>query len=116
MTGRISGWWHGHWSHMITTARTGAQHARRLAAQAPEKAFQAGRKLAGKVIDIQKSAKLPEKLMHQSAEGVISRQPVSASHQEWQHGYQTKVLERTPALAALPQRREAVPADREAGS
>jgi hypothetical protein len=59
-TGRLVAWWHGHWTSTGKTARAGAQHLQRLAARAPERARNAGRKLAGKVITIQEIAGLDQ--------------------------------------------------------
>jgi hypothetical protein len=55
VTGRLAGWWHGRWTGTGKGARSDAQHLQRLPARAPERARNAGRKLAGKVITAQGS-------------------------------------------------------------
>ncbi len=98
MSRRLTMWWHGRWTSTGEAARSGAQHMQRLAAQAPARARNAGRKLAGKVITIQEMAGLdqgpahlfqrdPVRLMQRSALSVISRPAVRASEAAWREGY-----------------------------
>jgi hypothetical protein len=110
VTGRLAAWWHGRWTSTGKAARSGAQHLQRLAAQAPERARNAGRKLAGQVIMIQESAGLdqgpahllqrdPIRLMHRSALSVISSPALRASDAAWREGYQETAMARIPGLA-----------------
>ena len=110
VTGRLAAWWHGRWTSTGKTARSGAQHLQRLAAWAPERARNAGRKLAGQVITIQEIAGLdqapahllqrdPVRLMHLSALSVISRPALRASDAAWREGYRETAMARIPGLA-----------------
>jgi hypothetical protein len=109
VTGRLAGWWHGTWTSTGKAARSGAQHLQRLAAQAPERARNAGRKLAGQVITIQESAGLdqgpahllqrdPVRLMQRSALSVTSRPALRASDAAWREGYRETAMSRIPGL------------------
>jgi hypothetical protein len=110
VTGRLAAWWHGTWTSTGKRARSGAQHLQRLAAWAPERARNAGRKLAGQVITIQEIAGLdqapahllqrdPVRLMHLSALSVISRPALRASDAAWREGYRETAMARIPGLA-----------------
>jgi hypothetical protein len=108
-TGRLAEWWHGHWTSTGKAARSGAQHLQRLAAQAPERARNAGRKLAGQVITVQEMAGLnegpahllqrdPVHLMHRSALSVITRPAPRPSDAAWREGYREAAMRRVPGL------------------
>ena len=108
-TGRLAAWWHGRWTSTGKTARSGAQHLQRLAASAPERTRNAGRKLASQVITIQEIAGLdqgpahllqcdPVRLMQRSALSV-SRPALRASDAAWREGYRETAMRRVPGLA-----------------
>ncbi len=108
-TGRLAAWRHGRWTSTGKTARSGVQHLQRLAAQAPERARNAGRKLAGQVITVQESAGLdqgpahllqrdPVRLMQRSALTVISRPALRAGDAAWREGYRETAMRRVPGL------------------
>ncbi len=110
-TCRLAAWWHGTWTSTGKRARSGAQHLQRLAAQAPERARNAGRKLAGKVITVQEIAGLdlgpaqllqrdPVHLMHRSALSVITRPALRASDAAWREGYRETAMRRVPDLTS----------------
>jgi hypothetical protein len=109
-TGRLAAWWHGRWTSTGKAARSGTQYLQRLAAWAPERARNAGRKLAGKVITAQEIAGLdqgpahplqrdPVRLMHRSALSVISRPTMRPSDAAWREGYRQAATARVPGLA-----------------
>ncbi len=109
MTGRLAEWWHGRWTGTGKAARSGAQHLHRLAARAPERARNAGRKLAGQVITVQEIAGLdqgrahllqrdPVRLMQRSALSVISRPALRAGDAAWREGYRETAMARVPSL------------------
>jgi len=110
VTGRLAAWWHGRWTSTGKTARSGAQHLQRLAAQAPERARNAGRNLPGQVITVQEIAGLdqgpahllkrdPVRLMHCSALSVISRPAMRPGDAAWREGYRETAMARVPGLA-----------------
>ena len=110
VTGRLAGWWHGTWTSTGKAARSGAQHLQRLAARAPERTRNAGRKLAARVITVQGIAGLdqgrahllqsdPVRLMQRSALSVISRPALRASDAAWREGYRETAMRRVPGLA-----------------
>ena len=110
VTGRLAAWWHGRWTGTGKAARSGAQHLHRLAARAPERARNAGRKLAGQVITVQEIAGLdqgrahllqrdPVRLMQRSALSVISRPALRPSDAAWREGYRQAAMARVPGLA-----------------
>ncbi len=116
-TGRLAAWWHGRWTSTGKAVRSGTQHLQRLAAQAPERARNAGRKLAGKVITIQEIAGLdqgpahllqrdPARLMQRSALSVISRPSLRPIDAAWREGYRETAMARVPGLAPLPSAEE----------
>jgi hypothetical protein len=109
VTGRLAEWWHGRWTGTGKAARSGAQHLHRLAARAPERARNAGRKLAGQVITVQEIAGLdqgrahllqrdPVRLMQRSALSVISRPALRAGDAAWREGYRETAMARVPSL------------------
>jgi hypothetical protein len=93
------------WRKTIRTwAVTGGRKVQRVAVQGYQRAAQAGRVAAHRVLGVQKAARLPENMMRQSAMSVAVRPPERESDAAWRSGYME-----------MAGRRLAPTADREAG-
>jgi hypothetical protein len=68
-------------------AVTGGRKVQRVAVQGYQRAAQAGRVAAHRVLGVQKAARLPENMMRQSARSVAVRPPARESDAAWRQGY-----------------------------
>jgi hypothetical protein len=72
--------------------------AQRVVAQGFDRARQAGRVTARKVLAIQQAAHLPSHLMRRSAMSVETRQPARHADAAWRDGYMQQVQKQAPGL------------------
>jgi hypothetical protein len=87
------------WRH--TAKRWAGQQGRkvqRVAAQGYDKARQAGRVTARKVLAIQSAAHLPARVMRRSALSVQVREPARLSDAAWRAAYISQVQRQAPQL------------------
>lgn len=83
------------------------QQVKQVVAQAPGRAFAAGKKAAQHVLAIQQAAGLSEKLTRRSALSVVAdHEPrhQSAQHHQWQQGYADVVRAKMPGILPDPPR------------
>ncbi len=96
------------WLRAGMAARGRATRARReihrVAAQGPRAARLKGYELARRVIGVQRSAQLPERLVRESAQSTLSREMPRPSDREWQAGYARAVAARVPGVVPEPDR------------
>jgi len=92
--------------------RDSGEKVRRITSQATMGAKKAGITAAMKVLGVQASARLNEKLVQRSAASVLyadKKGPVSKSHSEWAAGYESRVRAARPGLLAEPEKAAAGP-------
>ena len=77
---------------------TRGKQVHRVAVQGYQRAVQAGRVAARKVIAVQKEARLPEHLMRRSAVSVAIRTPARESDAAWRDGYMRMAVRQLPEL------------------
>jgi hypothetical protein len=71
----------------VQRGRQAQRYVHRVSEQALARARHAGQRVAAKVLGIQRSAALPEKLIQKSALSVAARPPVRESDAAWRQGY-----------------------------
>jgi hypothetical protein len=88
----------------VQRGRQAQRYVHRVSEQALARARHAGQRVAARVLSVQRTAGLPEKMIQRSALSVAVRPPVRESDAAWRQGYLQQA-----ARTLAPQ------ADREAG-
>jgi hypothetical protein len=86
----------------IRSTRKAGEYTHRVAVHGLERARQAGRVAAHKILSVQMAARMPERIVRKSAVSVTERPAARASDAAWQQGYEHMVRARIPGL--LPAR------------
>ena len=91
--------WRRHGRRWREAIRNGGQQIQAATDPLAQRAWNAGRDLARKVIAIQRAAQLPEYLVERSAKSVLRQPEIKPSDAQWREGYKEVALERVPGLA-----------------
>ena len=95
-------WWQRRYGLGQKARRCGErlwQGGQRLVRQHAQHAWAAGRDLARRIIGVQQSAQLPNKLMIKSAQSVLAKPEVNPADATWREGYKSIALQHVPGLA-----------------
>jgi hypothetical protein len=98
---RANGWLSASmWGQRVGGAlRDRGRDVREFVSHAPEHAWQAGQKIASRVIGVQRSARLPEHLVERSAWSVLGDRRGPQPSPEWREGYRKVAEAHVPGLA-----------------
>jgi len=109
---RKNGWYSNLIDRGRKFGRDNTERFKRLSSQSVLQAKKAGITAARRVLGVQASARLNEKLVQRSAASVLyadKKGPVSKSQAEWAAGYESRVRAARPGLLAEPEKAAAGP-------